>query len=279
MQTFEARWQDEGGLLFYLRGWAPDRMAKAVVALVHGHGEHSRRYAHVATAFTKAGYALVGFDLRGHGLSAGPRGHAPSYSALMDDLAAFLLHVGARFPKLPVFLYGHSLGGNLVLNFALRRKPRVRGVIASSPWLMLTHDPPAYKLVLARAMNALAPAFAQKSGIETAALSRDAAIVKAYEHDSLVHDRISARMFTAIYESGLWALDHAAEFPVPLLLMHGTGDRIASAEASRQFASRGGTSVTARYWKGWYHELHNEPGHDRLFAAMLKWMDGVLRRK
>jgi alpha-beta hydrolase superfamily lysophospholipase len=176
-------------------------------------------------------------------------------------------------------LYGHSLGGNLVINFSLRHKPRVRGVIASSPWLMLAREPPAHKLMLARVMNALAPAFTQRSGMETAALSRDAAIVKAYEHDALVHDRISARMFTGIYESGLWALEHAAEFPVPLLLMHGTGDRIASAEASREFAARGGKRVTSRFWDGWYHELHNEPGQDRLFAVMLKWMDGLLRRK
>jgi alpha-beta hydrolase superfamily lysophospholipase len=279
MQNFEANWQGKDGIAFYLRGWMPDGKAKAVVALVHGWGEHSGRYVHVGRAFTKAGYAMVGFDLRGHGQSGGARGDAPGYSVLMDDIAGFLLQLRPRFPKLPVVLYGHSLGGNLVLNFALRRRPKVRGVIASSPWLALAHEPPAYRLALARVINVLAPGFTQKSGMETAAISRDAAVVAAYKQDPLVHDQISARLFSAIHESGLWALDHAAEFPVPLLLMHGTADRLTSVEASREFAARGGKNVTARFWDGWYHELQNEPGKARVFAVMLKWMDALLKKR
>jgi alpha-beta hydrolase superfamily lysophospholipase len=245
--------------------------------LLHGHGEHIGRYEHVAAALTEQGYALLGFDLRGHGKSAGPRGHTPSYEALMDDIAVFFDQIEARYPGLPRFSYGHSLGGSLVLNYALRRKPALRGVIATGPWLKLAFDPPASKVSLGKMMNNIFPGFTQSSGLETAALSHDPAVVKAYENDPLVHDKISARMFVSTYDSGLWALEHASEFPLPLLLMHGTGDRITSSEASKEFAAKAGDKVTLKLWDGWYHEIHNEPGKAEVFKVMTDWLAARLK--
>jgi alpha-beta hydrolase superfamily lysophospholipase len=279
MKTFEAGWENKEGIRFYLRGWEPNEKPKAVVALVHGHGEHVGRYHHVGKAFTRAGYTLIGFDLRGHGKSGGPRGHTTSYDALMDDIADFLTQVSKRYPKLKKFLYGHSLGGNLVLNFVLRYKPRLAGAIVTGPWLKLAFEPPAVQVTLARVMNKIAPAYTQDSNLDTTALSRDAEVVKAYDEDPLVHDRISARLYMGIHDSGLWALDHAAEFPVPLLLMHGTGDRLTSSQASRDFAERGGKKVTWRTWEGWYHELHNEPGKAEVLKAMIAWMNARIKKK
>jgi alpha-beta hydrolase superfamily lysophospholipase len=252
---------------------------KAVVVLVHGHGEHVGRYVHVAEAFIKAGYALSGFDLRGHGKSGGPRGHTSSYEALMDDIADFLAQVANRYPRLPLFLYGHSLGGNLVLNFILRRKPNVVGAIVTAPWLKLAFDPPAVQVTLARAMNKIAPGFTQNSKLDTTALSRDVQIVKAYDNDPLVHDKISARLYVGIYDSGLWAIEHASGIPVPLLLMHGTADRLTSAQASRDFAERGGKKVTWRAWDGWYHEIHNEPEKAEVLKVMTTWMNACIKKK
>ena len=277
METFEWNWKTSDNLQMYSKGWAPKGKPKAVICLVHGHGEHIGRYEPVAAALTEKGYALLGFDLRGHGKSAGPRGHTPSYEALIDDIAVFFGQVEGRYPDLPRFLYGHSLGGNLVLNYALRRKPALRGVIATGPWLKLALDPPASKVSLGKIMNNIWPGFTQASGLETAALSHDPAVVKAYENDPLVHDKISARMFVAIYDSGLWALEHAAEFPLPLLLMHGTADRLTSAVASRQFGEAGGKQVTLKLWEGWYHEIHNEPEKAQVFKVMTDWLAACLR--
>jgi len=249
------------------------------VCLVHGHGEHVGRYAHVGETFSRAGYALVGFDERGHGKTSGPRGHVPSYDAMMDDIADFLAMMKTRYPGLPVFLYGHSMGGNQVLNFGLRRKPELAGVIATDPWLRLAFDPPAIQVFLGRTMNNIAPGFIQKSGLETAALSRDQKVVDAYITDPLVHDKISARLFVGMYESGLWALDHAAEFSLPLLLMHGTADRLTSYKASREFAEHGGKNITFREWDGFYHEIHNEPEKAEVLKAMINWMDEQLSKK
>lgn len=279
MKTYESGWENEADLKFFVRSWVPDKKPKAVVALVHGHGEHTGRYAHVGEAFTRAGYALTAFDLRGHGKSGGPRGHTPDYEALMDDIAAFLGLVAGRYPKLPVFLYGHSTGGNLVLNFALRRKPDVVGVIATDPWLKLAFDVPAARIILARVMDRIAPGFTQNSGLETAAISRDPEIVKAYVNDPLVHEKITVRFYMVIHKSGLWAIEHAAEFPVPLLLMHGTGDRLTSWQASHEFAERAGKIATWRAWDGWYHEIHNEPEKVKVLKVMTDWMDQRLKKK
>jgi alpha-beta hydrolase superfamily lysophospholipase len=279
MKTYESGWENKEGIKFHVRGWEPGEKPKAVVALVHGHGEHVGRYVHVAEAFTEAGYVLTGFDLRGHGKSGGARGHTPSYEALMDDIADFLAQVIKRYPKLPLFVYGHSLGGNLVLNFILRRKPKVAGVIVTAPWLKLAFDPPAFQVSLARVMNKIAPGYTQNSKLDTTALSHDAQIVKAYDNDPLVHDKFSARLYLGMYESGLWALEHAAEFPVPLLLMHGTGDRLTSVQASQEFAGHAGQKVTWRAWEGWYHEIHNEPQKAEVMKVMTVWMNARIKKK
>ena len=279
MKHFESSWQDKQGLNIFVQGWEPERKPRAVVALVHGHGEHSGRYAHVGEAFTQAGYVLVGYDLRGHGKSGGPRGHTPSYDALMDDIADFLAWIEQRYPGLPRFLYGHSMGGNQVLNFCLRRKPELAGVIATGARLKLAFDPPALQITLGKVMNRIAPGFTQKSTLDTAALSRDPKVVDAYIHDPLVHSKISARLFVSIYESGLWALDHAGEFSLPLLMMHGSDDRIISFETDAEFAKRAGRVATWRPWQGFYHEIHNEPEKAEVIKTMIEWLDAQLKRK
>jgi alpha-beta hydrolase superfamily lysophospholipase len=272
MKISEWNWKSSDGVDMYARGWAPVGIPKAVIMLVHGHGEHVGRFDHVAAALTEKGYAMLGFDLRGHGKSGGPRGHTPSYDALMNDIASFSQQTDQRYAGLPRFLYGHSLGGNLVLNYALRRKPDLHGVIATGPWLKLAFEPPASQVTLGRVMSGIAPGFIQHSKLNTHGLSHDQVVVTAYENDPLVHDKISARLFVAIYESGLWALEHAAEFPLPLLLMHGAADPITSAKASQEFAQKAGDKATLKLWDGLYHEIHNELEKAEVFNFMLDWL-------
>jgi alpha-beta hydrolase superfamily lysophospholipase len=278
MKTREWGWKSADGLEMFAQSWEPDETPRAVVCLVHGLGEHSGRYAHVGKAFVEAGFVLTGFDVRGHGESGGPRGHTPSYDALMDDIDLFIHLVADRYPGLPRFLYGHSMGGNFVINFALRCRPELVGVIATGPWLKLAFQPASSKVALGKIMNNILPRFSQASGLDTWALSHDPEVVNAYENDPLVHDKISARLFLNVFESGLWALDHAAEIPLPLLLMHGGADRITSLEASRQFAASAGDKVTLRIWDGLYHEIHNEPEQGEVFTFMIDWMNTQLKK-
>ncbi len=273
MRHDEGYMDTSDGIRLYTQAWSPESDVKAVVCLVHGLGEHSGRYAHVAAYLADHGYALAGYDLRGHGKSTGARGYSPSGDALMDDMAAHLENARARYPGKLLFLYGHSLGGNQILNFALRRQPSIAGVIATGPWLRLAFDPPALQVTLGKMINSVYPAFTQASGLERAALSRDEQVVKKYESDALVHDRISARLFMSSYQSGYWALEHASEFGLPLLLMHGGADRLTSAEASREFSQKAGTCCTLKIWEGFYHEIHNEPEQASVLKFLVNWLD------
>ena len=277
MKHSEFKFKTFDGLQLFGQSWQPDDVqSRAVICLVHGLGEHSGRYNYLADQITQAGYTLLSFDLRGHGQSQGPRGHTPSYEALLNDINFFLNEVDKNFPELPHFLYGHSLGGNLVLNYVLRRQSRLKGVIATDPWLRLAFEPPRVKVILAQITNYIWPSFSQKNGLDTKVLSRDPEVVHAYENDPLVHGNISARMFISIYQSGRWALEHASEFPLPLLLMHGGDDKIISLEASREFASKVTGKCTFRIWDGLYHEIHNEPEKQAVFAFLISWLNKII---
>jgi alpha-beta hydrolase superfamily lysophospholipase len=272
METFEWKWKSRDGLELAARGWKPEN-PKAVVVLVHGLGEHSNRYQHVAEAFTKAGYALQAFDLRGHGQSAGQRGHTPRYDNLMDDITDFITDAQKRFPGLPVFLYGHSMGGNQVINYALRSPQALKGVIATGPWLKLAIDPPAALVLLAKLLNNIVPNFSLASGLSQNALSRDPQVISKYAADPLVHDKISVRLYTSMFGSGFWASEHAAELKIPMLLMHGSADKLTSALASQEFSRNVGKAVTLRIWEGFYHEIHNEPEKADVIQTMVNWLD------
>ncbi|MER2598245.1 MAG: lysophospholipase [Caldilineales bacterium] len=270
-QAVDLSWQSNDGLALAGYLWQPDGTPRAVIALVHGLGEHAGRYRHVAAALNAAGYAVLAFDQRGHGRSAGKRGVIPRYDALMDDIDLLLAQVRQRFPGQHIFLYGHSLGGNEVLNYALRRQPNLAGVVATSPGLRTTTPPPAAQLALGKVMNRIWPAFTMPNGLELAAISRDPAVVRAYEADPLTHDRLSAALGIGLLEAGEWALAHAAEFPVPLLLIHGDADRITAPAASTEFASRAPDS-TLKLWPGLYHETHNEPEQAAVLAYTVTWL-------
>jgi alpha-beta hydrolase superfamily lysophospholipase len=272
-QMGEWKWKTKDGLEMFARTWEPVKSPKAVVCLVHGLGEHIGRYDHVGAALTEAGFAMLGFDLRGHGRSEGSRGYSPGYQALMDDINDFIKLAKDKFPGKPVFLYGHSLGGNQVINFTLRRKPEIQGVIATGPWLELAFKPPSAQVFLARVMAGIYPGFSQSNGLDTSALSRVSSVEQAYINDPLVHNKISAKLFLETYESGLWALDHASEFPLPLLLMHGTADRICSVEGSRKFAQANPEKVKEVFLDGWFHEIHNEADADLVFSRITDFME------
>lgn len=256
----------------FARAWTPETPPRGVVCLVHGLGEHSGRYAPLAAHLNAAGFAVLAFDLRGHGRSGGKRGHFV-YADALDDITRLVDEAQRRFGAVPRFLYGHSLGGNLVLNYILRRPvEKLHGAVASGPWLRLAFEPPAYKVFLARSVGKLLPTLLQPSGLQPEYLSRDPVVVKAYVEDPLVHDRISAGMFLEAYEAGLWALEHAADLKVPLLLMHGADDHLTSPEASREFCQRAGEKCTFRLWEGMYHEVHNEPGKEEVYRTVVDWL-------
>jgi acylglycerol lipase len=269
-------WQNAKDITITAQEWRPQAEPRAVIALVHGLGEHTGRYQHVAEALNAAGFAMIGFDLPGHGRSGGIRGHA-AYDSILDDIDALQAEAAQRYPGIPRFLYGHSLGGALVLYYCLKRKPNFLGVIASAPGLATGAPVPGTKLFLAKVMAGLAPTLTMDNGLDLTYLSHDQAVIRAYKNDPLVHPRISARLGNDLLTKGSWILQHAAEFPLPLLLFQGAGDRIVSVSYNTAFArALPPEKVTFKLWEGLYHEAHNEPEQQQVFQYMIKWINTQL---
>lgn len=277
MKRFETKWTTNDHLEIFAQGWEPDQRApKAAICLVHGLGEHSGRYEHVAEAFTKDGYAMFGFDLRGHGRSGGPRGHFPSSEAVLQDIDLLFTHARERYPELPLILYGHSLGGILVLYYGLKRKPKIKGVIATSPGLHTALESQTGKIIAAQILGLIAPTVLLPSGLDAHAISHTQAVIDKYQQDPLVHDKISLGFGRTMLGVAKWTLEHAAEFPAPLLLMHGKEDRIAFPSSSIEFAAAAPEKSTLVLWDEGYHELHNEPEQAEVLKTMLIWMNARL---
>ena len=252
--------------------WQPIEEPKAIIALVHGMGEHSGRYRKVAEFFANKGVAIMAFDQRGHGKTDGDRGHISNFNQFLDGVEGLMDRVKLQFPNIPVFLYGHSLGGNVAINYALKRPSGIKGLIITSPWLKLAFQPPPLKLKLAKIMFNLYPRFTQASKLNVNHLSRSEAVVKAYQKDKLVHDKISASGFINIFNAGLYAIQHAKDLKMPTLLMHGTGDLVTDHKASEQFAEQSPLTTTLRLWPDAYHELHNEPESEEVLTEIYNWM-------
>lgn len=280
MKTFESKWEDKDGIRFFVQGWEPKAEPKAVVALVHGLGEHTGRYAHVGRAMTDAGYAMAGFDLRGHGKSGGPRGHVSALDAYMQDIRGFFRFVGQRYPGRPYFLYGHSLGALLSLIYAIQYGAELKGVVVTGAALRSPLQEQKVKVAIVKALGSLFPSLTLPSGLDPATVSRDQKVVEAYINDRLVHDKASL----GFGKSALNAIDlcfaRAGELALPLLIMHGTADRIAYSSGSEEFAKlvdAAGGDVILKLWDDLYHEIHNEPEKAEVIEFMIEWLDEHLQ--
>ncbi len=276
MKELIETWQARDGTELFTRRWLPDTEAKAGIVLVHGLGEHSGRYQHVAAHFTRAGYMIQSMDLRGHGKTPGQRGHADSIDLILQDIDLLLEKLVQVNPGRPRFLYGHSLGGLLVLYYALRYKTALGGIIASGPGLASALHEQTGKLILVRILGTLAPRLTIPTGLNPNDLSRDPRVVEAYVADPLVHGRSSLGFGKGMLDMANWVKTHPQEFRVPLLIIQGSADQLVYPRGSQEFARLVPENVTYKLWNGLYHELHNEPEKEQVLQYLLGWMDQQL---
>ncbi len=262
---------------FVLRGFimSPGERLQAMIIMVHGLGEHIRRYSGWSGLFNEAMAGMVGVDLPGHGQSDGKRGHIRSYAITDEMIDSLLDQCRKTFPGIPLFLYGHSLGGGMVLDYMLRKNPPVKGAIVTSPWLKLSFEPEKSKIRLAGIMKNILPSLVQSSGLVVDHLSRDREVVEKYKNDPLVHGLISVSLFHSAMTAASRSLHNASSLKKPLLLMHGTDDRICSSEGSREFAEKT-PLAELRLWEGAYHELHNDLCRHEVFDAIRNWLETKL---
>jgi len=262
-----------GGLELYYQCWQPGGSPRAVLAITHGHGEHSGRYGNVVNWFVPRGYAVYAFDLRGHGRSAGPRGHVERWDEFREDVSAFLALVREREPGQTLFLVGHSMGGLIALEYVLHHPQGLAGVIVSGPLLSQPGISP-FLITLSKVLSRLSPRLALKTGLDATALSRDPAVVEAYVNDPLVHSFGTARLGTELARAIAWTQAHAPDLALPCLIVHGGDDRICPPEGSRLFFENVAFADKERQvYEGYYHEVYNDVGKEQVLAAVETWLE------
>ncbi len=272
MKTSVINLEYNSGDKIFSQLWEPENPPKGVIVLVHGLGEHSGRYStHFADHFSNEGLSIITFDLPGHGKSGGKRGHINTYEDFNKLLSAGISYAKKKYPSLPFFLYGHSLGGLIALDYSIQHKPVINGVIVSAPVLDVNEPIPPVKLVLAKMMNKFFPSFTLDSGLNRNMLSRDKSVIERYNDDPLVHGYTSARMGMYIIEKGAFVRNNAKKISLPTLVMVGSAEGIVSREAIHDFCEQS-DKCTEKIWAGLYHELHNEPEKMSVLKFTTEWI-------
>lgn len=272
----DLNWTSKDGINIVAHTWEPEEAPKAAITLVHGFGEHCVRYTPYFNFLVNEGFAILGFDLRGHGKSDGKRGAIKSYNVVMDDIETALNKTKKLFPTAPQFIYGHSMGGNLAFNYLLKRKPNLAGGILTSPWLALANDPNFLVKGMVTFLKNFIPNLTINSGMELKYISTDTTEVDKYRNDPLNHGRISFRLFSDITKTGLWAIAHSNKLQIPVLLMHGSADKITSPLASKLAAKGNKEKIEFVEWPGKYHELHNETNRSEIAQSVINWINKKL---
>ena len=259
------------GAEVYRQQWLPDTDPRGVVCLVHGLGEHSGRYGHLAQRFTDEGFAVFAMDLRGHGKSSGSRGDT-RFPQAIADVGELLEQATTTFPGVPAFIYGHSLGGLITMTFTVQRRPDIAGQVASAPALDSELKEQKVKFAIANLLGGIAPAIVIPTGLDPEGVSRDPEVVAAYKADPLVHDKGSVGLAKQTF-AAMDVMMQEKSFPVPLLIIHGTADRLTVPPASKTFVDNVDGDVTLIEYEGLYHEPHNEPEQQQVFEDVLAWME------
>jgi alpha-beta hydrolase superfamily lysophospholipase len=254
--------------------WWPVSRPRAIVIVAHGFGEHGGAYAHVALAVGPAIEAdFIALDFRGHGRSPGRRGVVRKYEDLVGDLRAVVTYARRSRPDLPIFVMGHSNGGQVALRFALEHGDGVAGVIASNPSICVAMPVPPAKLKLGKMLLSLAPWITLRADAPSAWMTRDPAMQEKSRKDGLRHNRISPPLFFGMVEGGKMLLSRAGEIRLPIVVLLGGRDPVISPESSREFYDRlGSEDKTLFLYPKMLHEPFNELGREQVFDDLSRWL-------
>jgi acylglycerol lipase len=255
----EGTFPGAAGVSIYRRAWLPEGRARGVMVLVHGMSEHSGRYDHVGRFLASRGLAVHALDHRGHGRSGGETGTVEKFDFFLDDLSTFLSAVRAECPAGPLVLLGHSMGGLIVSAYLLERKP--------SPDLVVLSGPAIVPIIEAGGRR-----------IDATRLSRDPEAQRAYMEDPLVlRERVKEELFYRLAEGVMLLVGRSGEIGQPILLIHGTDDRLCSAEGAEAWVRASSSSdITVQLYQEGRHEMFNEINRDEVLAGLWQWLDARL---
>ena len=273
--TFKAK----DGLDLYEQWWLPEGEMKAMVVIVHGLAEHCGRYAHVAAALNEHGYGVGSYDQHGHGKSdpSGPKAVIDTFDGLWDDLDIFMARARERADGKPLFLLGHSMGGEIIVGYVLDRKPEVKGLLASAAAVQISDDISPLLITVASVLSKIAPKMPTVV-LDGTAISRDQAVVDKYDSDPLNYrGGVPARTGGEMNRIIKFIKANMEKITLPILIMHGTADRLADPQGSKDLYARvQSTDKTLKLYEGFYHEILNEPEQGEVIADMVQWLDAHL---
>jgi len=274
MQHNETSFEGADGISLYSQCWLPENPPRAVVAIVHGVGEHSGRYMNVVDYVVPNQIGVYGYDLRGYGRSPGQRGHIDSWMQYRIDLLNFLKMIRAQQLGRPIFLMGHSMGALIALDFILSEHEKIAGaIIAGAPIDPVGVGKP-YLVALARILSRIYPRFSIDLGLDHDALSRIPSVLRSYKEDPLVHGKVSARWGTESLSALESVKMQGENINIPILMIHGEADRINSAEGARKFFDQiRFHDKEFRGYPGSYHEVHNDLDYQKMLSDLLDWIN------
>lgn len=245
---------------------------KAVICIIHGIGEYALRYDHVAQSLNSRGYAVFTADMPGHGYNQDKRGHAGGRKALMGFVEALIQKAQTSHPDVPVFVYGHSMGGNIALAHRMLID-NVAGYIITSPWLIIPNPYSKSMMFALSILSKIAPAMTIETKLDSSAMSHTIKEAEA-EPDPLMHGFISLITGYDRIIDAAKILKNAGQPGAPLLLMHGSIDRVCLPEGSRQFKAAAGNQCTFVEWENCLHEVHNETAvQEQFLKTIADWLD------
>lgn len=270
------------GIERYVHVWKPSRIApSAIVTIVHGLGDHGGRFTPVANSLAATGLGVVAIDLVGHGYSPGRRGVVASYESMLDEVGNALYFSSRLWPTIPSFALGQSMGGNLILNWAMRRpfeSKSLSGLIAMSPMLRMAKQPTPQFMRIGRWLAKHLPNLRMSAPVDARQLCSDPIGQDAYTQDRLVHTKLSMRLGISLIESGQWILDNADRIEKPTLLMHGSDDTLTCPLATEELASKC-PEASLRLWPNCRHDLHYELQRESVSLYLLDWIHKTSRHQ
>ena len=260
------------GKEIFARHWPVDNPV-AVMTLIHGFGEHCGRYDHMASHLNANNIAVLSMDLRGHGQTEGKRGVVESYDHLISDVACLIKKSGQLYPNIPQYLFGHSMGGGIVLKYGLSQGDSLDGYLVSAPFILPAKPVPAVMRFIVRLLHRLLPRFAIANPIDGTKISSIKAEQDAYEADPLNHGTLGIGLAVNLVETGEDLLARAAEWKHPLLLWHAKQDQLTSFEATEKFETQAQNCKFTAF-EDVEHEMHNDACRNQVYAMMVEYMIG-----
>ncbi|MBI3182176.1 MAG: lysophospholipase [Myxococcales bacterium] len=246
---------------------------RAHVGIVHGYMDHCGRYRKTVAALVAQGCAVHAFDYRGHGQADGRRGYCDAFSDYVDDLELFWARLLKAAGGKKAFLLAHSHGGLMALHF-LRRSPQgMSGLVLSAPYLKLALKPPALKVVVAKVVGSVLPWLAIDAGLDPTALTRDVQEQRLVEKDPLYNRVATPRWFNESNRAQLEALRLGGVVTVPVLVICGGSDGVASTPTSKGFFETiASADKRFREYEGMLHEPLNEVGREEVWKDISGWI-------